>query len=99
MKLLVVLCVLTFVALLSAKPDGYPRGCLYASGKCIRACEIGTYAYTTGCSQKTPEPNCYEPNPKTEGPIVCNFSACYCEQPTVRDLITGQCVTLDECIK
>jgi hypothetical protein len=64
-----------------------------------RPCPEGTHAYTTGCSQKMPEATCDVPNPVKEKAIICDYSACYCNAPTVRDKTTGKCVPLDQCPK
>ncbi|KPJ01280.1 hypothetical protein RR46_01415 [Papilio xuthus] len=60
-------------------------------------CELGTHAYTTGCGHLTPEPTCAEPHPKPRRGRICDYSACYCDPPTVRDPKTKKCVQLHEC--
>ncbi|KPJ15533.1 hypothetical protein RR48_09462 [Papilio machaon] len=60
-------------------------------------CEVGTHAYTTGCSHLTPEPTCAEPRPKPRKGRICDYSACYCDPPTVRDTKTMKCVQVHEC--
>uniref|UniRef100_A0A2A4K1F8 TIL domain-containing protein n=1 Tax=Heliothis virescens TaxID=7102 RepID=A0A2A4K1F8_HELVI len=97
MKVLIALCVLALVALSTGKPGS--RGCIYIMGRCYKECEEGTHAYTTGCGQKTPEATCDNPTPETEEGIICDYSACYCDQPTVRDTASGKCVHLDKCPK
>ncbi|XP_045454729.1 uncharacterized protein LOC123664175 [Melitaea cinxia] len=69
--------------------------------KSHRECEEGTHAYTTGCGAKTPEATCAEPNPKPEEGKghICDFTACYCDPPTVRHPETRKCVRLEECPK
>ncbi|CAH2095622.1 unnamed protein product [Euphydryas editha] len=62
-------------------------------------CEAGTYSYTTGCDVKTPEPTCADPNPKPEEGIICDYTACYCNPPTVRHPVSNKCVPLEECPK
>ncbi|CAB3233133.1 unnamed protein product [Arctia plantaginis] len=99
MKVLVAICVLALVALSSAKPQLHPRGCITVLRKCQRECEEGTHAYAPGCGPKTSEATCDEPNPKEERVIICDYSACYCDPPTVRDTVSGKCVTLDQCPK
>ncbi|XP_047991688.1 uncharacterized protein LOC125230547 isoform X1 [Leguminivora glycinivorella] len=99
----VVFVCLVFVGLALAKPagdDDNSRGCRYIEGRCVEKCPVGTHAYTTGCSYLTPEATCANPNPKqdTRGKL-CDFSACYCDAPTVRDEKTNQCVSLDKCSK
>lgn len=70
----------------------------YCTGQ--RECEEGTHAYTTGCDYKMPEATCDNPNPvkETRGKI-CDFTACYCDPPTVRDTTTKKCVKLEDCPK
>ncbi|XP_075984580.1 uncharacterized protein LOC142982119 [Anticarsia gemmatalis] len=99
MKVVIALCVLTFVSFASATPQAYPRGCIYVLGKCYKECEVGTHAYATGCGQKTPEATCEQPNPVKEEGIICDYSACYCDPPTVRDSISGKCVPIEQCPK
>ncbi|CAH2237077.1 jg17252 [Pararge aegeria aegeria] len=100
MKLIFVLCLFAVVGLSMAEPVSYPRGCIYVMGRCHRECEVGTHAYTTGCGFKQPEATCANPKPEldTRGKI-CDYSACYCDEPTVRDTATGKCVPLEECTK
>ncbi|CAH2095623.1 unnamed protein product [Euphydryas editha] len=64
-------------------------------------CEEGTYSYTTGCGALTPEATCADPNPKpdTDGGSICDYSACYCNPPTVRHPESNKCVPLEECPK
>ncbi|KAL0868235.1 hypothetical protein ABMA27_007768 [Loxostege sticticalis] len=99
MKSLVVLCVLALAGLALADTKTHSRGCIYILGKCAHECEEGTHAYTTGCSPKTPEPTCAEPNPVAEKHAICDYSACYCDPPTVRDTVSNKCVPLDKCPK
>ncbi|XP_075984708.1 uncharacterized protein LOC142982198 [Anticarsia gemmatalis] len=97
MKLLVVLSVLAIVAFANAKSPS-SRGCLYILGVCKRECEEGTHAYGSACPQPTkPEPTCEDPHPKEINPGYCDYSACYCDAPTVRDTISGKCVLLENC--
>ncbi|CAB3233135.1 unnamed protein product [Arctia plantaginis] len=100
MKLLFVLCVLMVVALSSAKPQfNNPRGCIYINGHCHEGCKEGTHSYTPGCGPIIPEATCDEPHPKIGDGDVCDYSSCYCDSPTVRDKVSGNCVTLDKCPK
>ncbi|XP_021198121.3 serine protease inhibitor 3 isoform X1 [Helicoverpa armigera] len=98
MKVLIGLCVLVFVAVSYSKPHS-SRGCLYILGNCYKECEEGTHAYTTGCGPKTPEATCDNPTPQAEKAIICDYSACYCDPPTVRDTASGKCVRREECPK
>ncbi|CAK1594148.1 unnamed protein product [Parnassius mnemosyne] len=88
------------ISMVCAEEILYPRGCIYIDGKCSRECEEGTQAYTTGCDYLTKEATCDEPNPQpdTRG-MICDFTACYCAPPTVRDTVTNKCVPLEECTK
>ncbi|KAF9794891.1 hypothetical protein SFRURICE_005126 [Spodoptera frugiperda] len=96
MKLFAILCVLGYVAF----SFGKPRECYYDDrGLCYKECEVGTRAYTTGCGPLVPEPTCDEPNPVAGEGLICDYSACYCEAPTVRDTVSGKCVNLDQCPK
>ncbi|CAB3233129.1 unnamed protein product [Arctia plantaginis] len=97
MKFAIALCILAIIAMSSAKPQEHSRGCIYILGKCQTECEEGTHAYATACGKKTPEATCDEPNPKPETADICDYSACYCDEPTVRDTASGKCVTLDKC--
>ncbi|KAI8437363.1 hypothetical protein MSG28_011703 [Choristoneura fumiferana] len=74
------------------------RGCRYIMGRCAEVCPVGTHAYTTGCNFLMPEATCKKPTPvlDTRG-MICDYSSCYCDEPTVRDEKTGQCVALDKC--
>ncbi|XP_035452630.2 uncharacterized protein LOC118277799 isoform X2 [Spodoptera frugiperda] len=99
MKVIVALCVLSLVALATCSTNLHPRGCIYIMGRCYKECEVGTRAYTTGCGPLVPEPTCDEPNPVAGEGLICDFSACYCEAPTVRDTASGKCVNLDQCPK
>ncbi|CAH0731349.1 unnamed protein product, partial [Brenthis ino] len=100
MKSLVILCVLALVGLSIAGTNPYPRGCIYILGHCYKGCEEGTHGYSTGCGYLTPEPTCENPEPQedTRGKI-CDYSACYCDAPTVRDTVSKKCVPLEECPK
>ncbi|XP_026745108.1 uncharacterized protein LOC113506459 [Trichoplusia ni] len=98
MKFTLALFVLALVAMAYGKPQS-GRGCIYVMGRCFRECEVGTHAYTTGCGFKTPEPTCAEPNPQPETHKICDYSACYCDEGTVRDPVTKQCVALENCTK
>ncbi|KAM3962111.1 uncharacterized protein ACR2FA_003798 [Aphomia sociella] len=100
MKSLLYLCALALVGLAVADTKIYSRGCYYILGRCVKECEEGTHSYTTGCGYLTPEATCDNPNPvkETRG-MICDFSACYCDPPTVRDTKTKKCVPLDECSK
>ncbi|XP_050355090.1 uncharacterized protein LOC126776537 [Nymphalis io] len=99
MKSVIILCVLAFVGL-SLAESLYPRGCIYALGKCVRECEVGTHAYTTGCGALTPEATCDNPNPVADNrAAICDYSACYCDPPTVRDTTSGKCVKQEDCPK
>ncbi|XP_013165989.1 PREDICTED: uncharacterized protein LOC106116645 [Papilio xuthus] len=86
-----------FVIFLVSAEDLHPRGCIYIDGICQEDCELGTHAYTTGCGHLTPEPTCAEPHPKPRRGRICDYSACYCDPPTVRDPKTKKCVQLHEC--
>ncbi|XP_028158998.1 uncharacterized protein LOC135081790 [Ostrinia nubilalis] len=99
MKSLVILCVLALVGLAMADTKPHSRGCIYILGRCSRECEEGTHAYALGCGHKTPEPTCEEPKPVEEKGILCDYSACYCDPPTVRDTVSGKCVELEKCPK
>nr|XP_034835728.1 uncharacterized protein LOC117992178 [Maniola hyperantus] len=62
--------------------------------------EEGTHDYTTGCGYVTPEATCDNPNPVTDtSGKVCDYTACYCDSPTVRDTATDKCVRLEDCPK
>ncbi|CAG5024882.1 unnamed protein product [Parnassius apollo] len=93
-----VLLAIISVALCDTVP--HSRGCIYIMGRCYRECEEGTQAYALGCGYLTKEATCKEPNPQpdTRGKI-CDFSACYCAPPTVRDPVTKKCVPLEECTR
>ncbi|KAG6445545.1 uncharacterized protein LOC115440516 [Manduca sexta] len=95
MKTIIIVALFALVAVATAA--NHSRGCIYIMGRCQRECEEGTHAYTTGCSKKTPEPTCEEPNPVEEDAIICDYSACYCDAPNVRDTKTNKCVPLDQC--
>ncbi|CAG9568355.1 unnamed protein product [Danaus chrysippus] len=98
MKSVFVLCLIAFFGLTVAETTLYPRGCIYALGKCVRECEVGTHAYTTGCGYLTPEATCENPNPATDMRArICDYSACYCDPPTVRNKVNNKCVPLEEC--
>ncbi|XP_038221235.1 uncharacterized protein LOC119839109 [Zerene cesonia] len=99
MKLLIAACLFAVVGLSLADTVLYPRGCIYALGKCVRECEVGTHAYTTGCGVLKPEPTCDDPNPAAGKGIICDYSACYCDPPTVKDKISGKCLLLEDCPK
>ncbi|XP_026331481.1 uncharacterized protein LOC113238853 [Hyposmocoma kahamanoa] len=98
MKLFLVLCVFGIVSFAAAKPQG--RGCIWIMGRCSRECPEGTHGYSVGCGHLTPEATCQNPEPKedTRGQI-CDYSACYCDAPTVRDTTTNKCVPLEDCPK
>ncbi|KAH9642566.1 hypothetical protein HF086_011159 [Spodoptera exigua] len=64
-----------------------------------KECEVGTHAYTTGCGPLIPEPTCDEPSPVAGKGMICDYSSCYCDVPTVRDTVSGKCVPLDQCPK
>ncbi|KAI5645859.1 hypothetical protein NE865_02129 [Phthorimaea operculella] len=103
MKVFVLMCVLALAALSAADEEPTPvaqhssRGCIYILGRCVRECEEGTHAYALGCGYRTPEPTCEEPHPEPETSMLCDYSACYCDQPTVRDTASGRCVPPDQC--
>ncbi|CAH2237074.1 uncharacterized protein LOC120633925 [Pararge aegeria] len=100
MKLLFVLCLIAVVGLSVGEIDLHPRGCIYIEGRCVRDCEEGTHGYSTGCSPVEPEPTCDNPTPVVDPTEdICDFTACYCDAPTVRDTATGKCVLLEECTK
>ncbi|CAG9793227.1 unnamed protein product [Diatraea saccharalis] len=99
MKLVISVCVLALVGLALADTKTHSRGCIYIVGRCARECEEGTHAYAVGCAQKTPEATCEEPNPVKEEAIICDYSACYCDPPTVRDTVSDKCVALEDCPK
>ncbi|XP_023943428.2 uncharacterized protein LOC112049671 [Bicyclus anynana] len=93
MYVVVALC---FVALASAMPDYRP--CTYDTrGLCMHYCEEGTYSYNTGCGPMTPEPTCENPHPVATRYAICDYSACYCKPPTVRDTSSKKCVLLERC--
>ncbi|XP_026322539.1 uncharacterized protein LOC113232117 [Hyposmocoma kahamanoa] len=98
MKLLVALCVFVVIGFATAKP--HERGCIYIMGKCSQECPEGTHSYSLGCDYLVPEATCENPEPKadTRG-MFCDFSACYCDEPTVRDKASNKCVPLDQCPK
>ncbi|KAL4719611.1 hypothetical protein ACJJTC_018191 [Scirpophaga incertulas] len=97
MKAIVALCILALVGYSVAETKKYPRGCIFVMGRCARECEVGTHSYNTGCSRKMPEATCDNPNPELEEGILCDYSACYCDAPTVRDTASGKCVRLEDC--
>ncbi|XP_075984910.1 uncharacterized protein LOC142982336 [Anticarsia gemmatalis] len=98
MKFAVTLCVLVFVALAAAKPQRYDcNGTIDGFGRCIQDCPRGTYRYATACGPFTPEATCNRPHPRAEDAFICDFSACYCSSPKVRNVITGKCVALEDC--
>ncbi|KAJ8711945.1 hypothetical protein PYW08_008899 [Mythimna loreyi] len=107
MKFVVALCVFALVALSSGNPPAPPaplypthsRGCQYISGRCYKECEEGTHSYSTGCGPLTPEATCEEPNPVEGKGLICDYSACHCDSPTVRDSVSGKCVKVEECPK
>ncbi|OWR48384.1 putative protease inhibitor 4 [Danaus plexippus plexippus] len=100
MKSVFILCLIAFLGLTLAETTLYPRGCIYALGKCVRECEVGTHAYTTGCGYLTPEATCENPKPTTDMRArICDYSACYCDPPTVRNKVNNKCVPLEECPK
>ncbi|CAH0731351.1 unnamed protein product, partial [Brenthis ino] len=100
MKSLVIVCVLALVGLSIAEFDPYPNGCIYVEGRCVGGCEEGTHAYATGCEVLTPEPTCENPEPKEDSDeMICDFTACYCNAPTVRDTVSNKCVPLEDCPK
>ncbi|GBP04534.1 hypothetical protein EVAR_3900_1 [Eumeta japonica] len=90
---------LAVVGLAAADTVLYPRGCIYIMGKCFRECEEGTHAYSTGCGPRTPEATCDNPEPQPEPGALCDYSACYCDAPTVRDGASGKCVPPHHCPK
>ncbi|CAG5056784.1 unnamed protein product [Parnassius apollo] len=100
MKSVACFVLLAFVSMALSDPIPHSRGCIYILGKSSRECEEGTQAYTTGCGYLTNEATCDEPNPQpdTRG-MICDFSACYCAPPTVRNTVTNKCVPLEECPK
>ncbi|KPJ01282.1 hypothetical protein RR46_01417 [Papilio xuthus] len=76
------------------------RGCQYIHGICVRECEEGTKAYVRDCDYAKPEATCDVPNPEVDlRGKICDYSQCYCEEPTVRDPITKKCVKLEDCTK
>ncbi|KAJ8711946.1 hypothetical protein PYW08_008900 [Mythimna loreyi] len=97
MKVAIILCVFAFIALSVGKPQS--RGCIYVMGRCYKECEVGTHSYGTGCGPLIPEPTCEEPNPVAGRGNICDFFACYCDAPTVRDTVSGKCVKIEECPK
>ncbi|XP_026749490.1 uncharacterized protein LOC113510237 [Galleria mellonella] len=99
MKCLFYLCAFVLVGLALGDTKLRSRGCIYALGRCVRECEEGTHGYAVGCDFITPEPTCEEPKPvkDTRAGLICDFSACYCDPPTVRDTKTKKCVPLEEC--
>ncbi|CAG4985579.1 unnamed protein product [Colias eurytheme] len=99
MKLFIVACLFAVVGLSLADTVLYPRGCIYVNGHCQRECEVGTHAYTTGCGTLQPEPTCDDLSPVAGKGIICDFTACYCDPPTVKDKKSGKCVPVEECPK
>ncbi|RVE48509.1 hypothetical protein evm_006820 [Chilo suppressalis] len=99
MKVAICLLLAAIVGLSLAETKTHSRGCIYIMGRCARECEEGTHAYAVGCARKTPEPSCDEPNPVKEDAIICDYSACYCDPPTVRDHASKKCVLLEDCPK
>ncbi|XP_034835729.1 uncharacterized protein [Maniola hyperantus] len=98
MKMLIALCFVALVGLSLAQQSLYPNGCIWIEGRCAYGCEEGTHDYTTGCGPVSPEPTCDIPIPVVDtSSIVCDFSACYCNPPTVRDTTTDKCVRLEDC--
>ncbi|XP_072938948.1 uncharacterized protein [Epargyreus clarus] len=97
MKSIVVVCVLFGLA--SALTVPHSRGCIYILGRCHEECPEGTHAYALGCGYKTPEATCKQPNPVAEDYMLCDFSDCYCDPPTLRDESTGKCVLKENCSK
>ncbi|KAJ2954905.1 hypothetical protein O0L34_g3228 [Tuta absoluta] len=106
MKVFVFMCVVALAGLSAADEEptsgAIPtqrsgRGCIYILGRCVRECEEGTHAYALGCGYKTPEATCEVPHPEPETAMLCDYSACYCDEPTVRDTTTGRCVPRDQC--
>ncbi|VVC88196.1 unnamed protein product [Leptidea sinapis] len=77
--------------------DTSDDGVVRDSRRGIRECEVGTRAYTTGCSKLKPEPSCEDPNPPELPGNICDFSACYCEPPTLRNKLTKECVAPEKC--
>ncbi|XP_045779576.1 synaptic vesicle membrane protein VAT-1 homolog [Maniola jurtina] len=101
MKLLIALCFVALVGLSLAQGTLYPNGCIWIEGRCAYGCEDGTHDYTTGCDYVTPEATCDNPNPvpDIDAGEVCDYTACYCNSPTVRDTTTNKCVRLEDCPK
>ncbi|XP_059051738.1 uncharacterized protein LOC131846449 [Achroia grisella] len=98
MKSLFYLCAFALIGLAVGETNLYPRGCIYIVGRCARECEEGTYGYSLGCGFKTPEATCENPTPvQDRSRRICDYSACYCAPPTVRNTKTKKCVQLDEC--
>ncbi|XP_075984834.1 uncharacterized protein LOC142982294 [Anticarsia gemmatalis] len=99
MKYLGVLFIFILVGLSLAKP--HDRGCVHAFGKCYQDCPEGTHSYTPNYSSPWHwEPTCKEPNPQVQtSSQIFDYSACYCDPPTVRDQTTDTCVPLDKCPK
>ncbi|CAG9130960.1 unnamed protein product [Plutella xylostella] len=99
MKLAVILGLAFLVALSMAAPQtNHSRGCYYINGRCVKDCEEGTHAYAVGCATVMSEPTCAQPTPASRG-LICDFSACYCDAPTVRHEGTDKCVKLEDCDK
>nr|XP_021198120.2 uncharacterized protein LOC110381997 [Helicoverpa armigera] len=98
MKVFMSLLTLGLIALSYCTPE--PEECYYDSrGLCMGECEPGTYSYTSNCDQMMiPEPTCDTPTPQEEE-APCDYSACYCKAPTVRDTSSGKCVPLEQCPK
>nr|AAV91426.1 putative protease inhibitor 4 [Lonomia obliqua] len=100
MKYLVFFFVLALVGLPTTTPTGtHSRGCIYILGRCSSECPVGTHGYATGCGRKMPEATCDAPNPVLEEGIICDYSACYCDPPTVRDTVSNKCVSPNDCPK
>ncbi|XP_011565174.3 uncharacterized protein LOC105394953 [Plutella xylostella] len=97
------LAILGLAFLVAAAQTNYtdhPRGCIYDdSGHCMRECEEGTHSYGSGCGPVMSEPTCEQPTPKVESGNTCDFSACYCDAPTVRHKASKKCVKLKDCYK
>ncbi|KAL0819445.1 hypothetical protein ABMA28_007550 [Loxostege sticticalis] len=50
------------------------------------------------CPQKA-EPDCDVPTLHEPYFAACDLADCFCNEPTVRDISTGQCVELSKCPK
>ncbi|CAG9130958.1 unnamed protein product [Plutella xylostella] len=67
--------------------------------QCVRLEDcVKHVSYAVGCATVMSEPTCAQPTPASRG-LICDFSACYCDAPTVRHEGTDKCVRLEDCDK